>query len=57
MDEERLKQLIEAGGATEFTETFLQWMEHYDDTDISCMSDVISTLADELEEDLSRGCD
>ena len=52
--EERLKELI-VNNEHEFTEVFLAWLDNHDDVDITCMTDVIDTLVNEFEEDLSRG--
>ena len=52
--EERLKKLI-VSNEHEFVEVFLAWLDNHDDVDITCMTDVVSSLVEEFEEDLSRG--
>lgn len=50
--EERLKELI-LNDKNEFIEIFLEWLDNYDDKDISCKTDVVNTLIKEIEEDIS----
>lgn len=50
---EKLKELIlqdEQG----FVAVFLEWLDNHDDTDIFCMTDVVDTLTEEIEENRSR---
>ena len=51
---EILKELI-VSNEYEFIEVFLTWLDNHDDVDITCMTDVIDSLVEEFEEDLSRG--
>lgn len=50
---ERLIELREQMGAEWFTAVFFEWMNNHDDSDITCMSDVVSTLVDDCEEDMT----
>lgn len=52
--EERLKELI-VSNEHEFVEVFLTWLDNHDYVDITCMTDVVDTLVEEFEEDMSRG--
>ena len=36
-------------------EVFLEWLDNHDDSDITCMTDVVDSLTEEIEEDRSRG--
>ena len=51
--EEKLKELI-LQDEQEFVAVFLEWLDEHDDIDITCMSDVVSTLTDDMEENRSR---
>ena len=51
---EKLKALI-LQDEKEFVEVFLEWLDNHDDSDITCMTDVVDSLTEEIEEGRSRG--
>lgn len=51
-DVEKLKSLIQKLEEGEFEAVFEDWLDAHDDKDITCMSDVVYTLIEEIEAEL-----
>lgn len=56
-DIEKLEETIKKMEPEEFIAEFIAWLHDYDDSDITCMTDVIDTLLAECEDELSRAAE